>query len=129
MSASKYETRMAEGGTVKLTAKWRRGRDPTCDPPDFLLWEDGRTGDFEELRVHRNDTHRLIRRADGTSEMHIYTEVTGEVYYCPYGQVWGIRGEGVEADSLPLDDPHASDLAIELALIALPMHYRVKIVR
>jgi hypothetical protein len=94
-----------------------------------MAWEDGRIGTFEELRVHRNDTHRLIRRADGSSELHVYTEVVGEVYYCPYGGVWGIRGEGVEMTSLPLEDPHASDCEIELALVALPMHYRVRISR
>ena len=114
---------------MKLTAKWYKGRNPKRDPPDLLLWEDGRVGTFEELRVHRDDTHRVIRRADGSSELHIYTEIIGEVYYCPYGQIWGIRGEGVEMASLPLDDSRASDWDIELALVALPMHYRVKIVR
>ena len=62
-------------------------------------------------------------------EWHIYPEIVGEVYWCPYGRVWGIRGDGVEPDSLPLDDPDATDGQIEIALMALPMRYRVRIVR
>ena len=114
---------------VKLTAIWQKGKVPGGDLPERIVWEDGTDGTLDDYRAHCNDTRRTVRRWNGKMEWHIYPEIVGGVYWCSYGRVWGIRGEGIESDSLPLDDSDATDGQIEIALMALPMRYRVRIVR
>jgi hypothetical protein len=113
---------------VKLTAIWLADRTQDA-PPDQLWWEDGRVGTLEEFLAHRDDTHRLVCRDDGGKEMHIFTEIVATAYFCPFGRVWGVRGDAVESASLPLDDPDATDNQIQIALMSLPMRYRARIER
>lgn len=113
---------------MKLTAIWVPGTT-LDDLPDHVVWEDGRTGTIEEYLDHRNGTYRLVRRKNGRTEMHIFPEIVAEAYYCAYGRTWGVRGDGVEATSIPVNDPEATDSQIRIALMSVPMNYRVRITR
>jgi hypothetical protein len=60
---------------------------------------------------------------------YLFPDVIAEVFYCHYGKVWGIRGDGVQPESLDISAPKATDFAIVLAVSALPIEYRVRIIR
>lgn len=114
---------------MKLTATWLMEQDPNYDMPNSICWDDGRLGTYEEFREHYSDTSFSTDTPNGSHQMHIFPDIVGEVYYCEFGRVWGLRGEGVNATSLGLTDPVASDNQIYCALLSLPIQYRATITR
>ena len=114
---------------MKLTASWKKGRDPSADAPSTIRWEDGRRGTVADLRAHNRDTYCLPHPEDGSTQMDIFPEIIGEAFFCEFGGCWGVRGEGVEATALRLTDRNATDQQIYSAVFSLPIKYRVNIQR
>jgi len=99
------------------------------EDPHSVVWEDGRPATIQEFWEHSEDTRLCIVPEGGGWEHHIFPEIVAEVFYCHHGRVWGVRGDGVEPASLGVTNPNASDHALQMALSAMPIVYRAKIIR
>jgi hypothetical protein len=114
---------------MKLIATWLSSQEPACDAPHSVMWGDGHAATMGEFWEHCEDTRLCIVTDGGGLEWHFFPDVIAEVFYCPRGRVWGVRGDGVEPASLYVTDPDATDAEIHWALGALPIWYRARIVR
>ncbi len=114
---------------MKMTATWLQNQDIAYDVPISIRWEDGRIATYEEFCAHYGDTSFMGETQDGSQQMHIFPDVVAEAYYCPYGHIWGLRGDGVEPVTLGLTDANATDQEIGSAVLRLSMLYRINIRR
>ena len=114
---------------MKITATWKNDGDPSVDAPSTITLEDGRPGTIDDLHAHTGDTYLLARPEDGTTQMHIYPEVIASAYFCTFGRVWGLKGDGVPPVALGLTNVNATDQEILGAASRLQMKYRIRIVR
>jgi len=76
---------------MTLTATWLKGQNPLYDLPISIVWEDGRPATSKEFHAHHDDT-QVREDTDGRQQIHIYPEIVAQVYYCPFGRVWGMHG-------------------------------------
>jgi hypothetical protein len=114
---------------MKLIATWLSTQEPASQAPHELTWGDGQRATTAEYEEHCGDTRFCVTLDDGRFQWHLFPDVVAEVYFCPYGKVWGVRGSGIERASLYVTDPDATDAEICWALSALPITYRAKIAR
>jgi hypothetical protein len=114
---------------MKLIATWLPTQEPDIEAPHSIIWEDGSTASMEDYNAHCGDTSFCVATDIGGWEWHIFPDITAEVFYCPHGRVWGLRGDGVVPTSLYITDPHATDSELQSALVSLLTWYRTKIVR
>ena len=114
---------------MKLIATWLSTQEPACDAPHEITWGDGHKATMTEYLEHCGDTRFCVTLDDGGFQWHFFPDVVAQVYFCPIGKVWGVRGDWVEPASLYVSDPDATDDEIHWALGALPIWYRAKIVR
>jgi hypothetical protein len=113
---------------MKLIAKWLNGLEPACDDPHSVNWEDGSAATMQEFYAHFSDTSIGVQ-TDAGLEWHMFPEIVAEIYWCPWGRAWGVRGDGVAPASLYVTDPDASDGELLSAVSAMPIWYRANIVR
>lgn len=116
-------------GQMRLTARWENGSDASVDMPTTITFEDGRRGTLDDLRAHNRDTYCLSHPDDRTTQMDIFPEIVASAYFCEFGGVWGLKGDGVQPVALGLTDVNATDQEILSAAFRLAMKYRIKIVR
>jgi hypothetical protein len=112
-----------------LIATWLNTQVPGFDCPHSVFWEDGSEAAEKDHYAHRRDTCISVAIKSGGRHWHLFPDVVAEAYYCPHGRVWGVRGDGIEPESLGITDPLATDDEINNAISALPIEYRVKITR
>jgi len=112
-----------------LIAVWLKTQEPGFDYPHSIFWEDGREATEKDFHAHRRDTRISVATKSGGRRWHLFPDVVAEAYYCPFGGSWGLRGDCVEPESLGVTNPLATDDEIDNAISALPIEYRVKIVR
>jgi hypothetical protein len=112
-----------------LVATWLSSQVPGLDCPYSVCWEDGSEATEKDYDSHRRDTRISVPTNSGGCTWHFFPDVVAEAYYCPVGGVWGLRGDCVDPVSLCITNPFASDDEINNAISALPIEYRVKIIR
>jgi len=124
------DTRGALGRTTRtLIVAWLRTQQPGFVHPHSIFWEDGSAAIDKDYSAHRLDTRISVPTNSGGCTWHFFPDVVAEAYYCPVGGVWGLRGDCVDPVSLCITNPFASDDEINNAISALPIEYRVNVVR
>lgn len=114
---------------MNLIAYWTLPHDEYHDAPSFVRWADGTPATMADYDRHRLDTRKLIDRGSEGQELYIWPGVVAEVYWCPWGRTWGVRGQGVEATGLNLTNEYATDGEILAQISQLEISYRYTVTR
>jgi hypothetical protein len=109
---------------MNLIAVWKNTKDEYYDPPTSVYWSDGSPATLKDYDDHRLDTRKLIDDGPRGHQLYIWPDIVAEVYFCPWGKNWGMRGNGVKSCSLGLTDRDVTEDQIVAALSAFPITYR-----
>jgi hypothetical protein len=112
-----------------LIAIWLKGRGPLLANPWRIIWEDRTPATLSDYFMHKGDTaiERITRQ--GGTVRYLYPDVVATLHWDPWGGRWSLTGSEIEPYALWIDDPQASDDELRLAILSLPVEYRVIIHR